>query len=279
MKPVTPVFYADLLPKIDQKLLEILQEISPEDWHKPTIVPQWRIKDIAAHLLDGNLRTLSMLQDNYYGESPGEVSSQEQMVAYLNGLNADWVKAMRRLSPSVMITLLASSGAQYCAYLQSLDSFAISPFSVGWAGEQESKNWFHIAREYTEKWHHQQQIRLAVGQEAPLYTKEFYYPYLETSMRGLPHHYRSIQPTTNTLIRITVTGAGGGDWFLYFDEQSWQLVTEPGIQPACEVIIPEDIAWRVFTKGINRELAKEKSEVRGEEQLGNHVFEMIAIMG
>jgi len=35
MKPITPVFYVDLLPKIDQKLLEILQ----------TIVPQWRVKE------------------------------------------------------------------------------------------------------------------------------------------------------------------------------------------------------------------------------------------
>ncbi|MEJ7682555.1 MAG: hypothetical protein WKG06_32810 [Segetibacter sp.] len=28
-----------------------------------------------------------------------------------------------------------------------------------WAGEKKSKNWFHIAREYTEKWHHQMSSR------------------------------------------------------------------------------------------------------------------------
>jgi hypothetical protein len=49
--------------------------------------------------------------------------------------------------------------------LKELDPFAEAIFSVGWAGEEKSLNWFHIAREYTEKWHHQQQIRLAVGQE------------------------------------------------------------------------------------------------------------------
>jgi hypothetical protein len=35
---------------------------------------------------------------------------------------------------------------------------------VAWAGEAESKNWFHVARDYSEKWHHQQQIREAVSQ-------------------------------------------------------------------------------------------------------------------
>jgi len=49
MKPVTSVFYADLLPKIEQNLLEILQMFNPEDWHKPTIVSQWQIKDIVTY--------------------------------------------------------------------------------------------------------------------------------------------------------------------------------------------------------------------------------------
>ena len=44
-----------------------------------------------------------------------------------------------------------------------LPSHGRAIFSVAWAGESESENWFDVARDYTERWHHQQQIRDAVG--------------------------------------------------------------------------------------------------------------------
>jgi hypothetical protein len=122
MIPVAPLLLADLVAELDLQLIAFLKTLSLEDWGKQTIVPQWKVKDIAVHLLDGNLRTL-------------------------------W---------------LEQSGKAYCDYLKSLDPFDKAVFSVAWAGEDESKNWFHIAREYTEKWHHQQQIRLAVGEEQTL---------------------------------------------------------------------------------------------------------------
>ena len=46
------------------------------------------VKDLASHLLDGNLRTLSMLRDDYAGEAPSDVS-YAGIVANLNRLNAD----------------------------------------------------------------------------------------------------------------------------------------------------------------------------------------------
>ena len=101
-------------------------------------------------------------------------------------MNADWVKASKRLSPKVLIELLRSSGLEYAAYLTTLDPEDQAVYSVAWAGEHKSKNWFHIAREYTEKWHHQQQIRLAVEKNEALLNEELYYPYLDTSIRGLP---------------------------------------------------------------------------------------------
>ena len=48
-----------LFPKLDEKLLELLRGLNDEEWHMPTIAKRWRVKDIAAHLLDGNIRTLS----------------------------------------------------------------------------------------------------------------------------------------------------------------------------------------------------------------------------
>jgi hypothetical protein len=48
----------------------------------------------------------------------------------------------------------------------SRDPFAMAPYGVSWAGEEKSANWFDTAREFTERWHHQQQIRLAVMDSA-----------------------------------------------------------------------------------------------------------------
>lgn len=276
MHPPIPTVH--LFPILDELLLSLLRSLPAQDWERPTLAPLWKVKDVAAHLLDGNLRTLSMLRDGHFGESPENVQSYEDLVGFLNRLNADWVAAMKRLSPTVLIELLDWSGRQYSDYLQSLDPFAKAVFPVAWAGEAQSENWFHIAREYTEKWHHQQQIRFAVGQESPLYRREFYFPYLETSMRALPHHYRHVPAETGTVIQFSVTGEGGGHWFLHRSGDSWHLRPETDTPPVCRVEIEGEIAWRIFTKGIRREEAERRCDIEGRRELGERVLEMLAVM-
>ena len=80
--------------------------------------------DVAAHLLDGNLRTLTMLRDGHFGPGPAD-TSYPGLVAYLDALNADWVRAARRLSPAVLIDWLAQSGAEYTAFLH--NAYGILP--------------------------------------------------------------------------------------------------------------------------------------------------------
>ena len=50
---------------------------------------------------------------------------------------------------------------QSARFRESLGPFAPAVFNISWAGEKQSLNWFHTARELSERWHHQQQIRLA----------------------------------------------------------------------------------------------------------------------
>lgn len=273
-----PIQTAHLFPILDEKLIQVLRSLNSEDWERKTISPKWNVKDIAAHLLDGNIRTLSMLRDGYFGEKVENINSYRELLDYLNGLNADWVKAMMRMSPGILVDLLETTGKAYTDYITSLDPFATATFSVAWAGEAVSANWFHAAREYTEKWHHQQQIRLAVGQEKELYQSELYHPYLETSMRALPHHCRKLDAENDTLIKIQVSGEGGGDWWVKRKADGWELVTQPDKMPDCEVTIPGAIAWRIFTKGIAQEEAKLFVEISGQEHLGEHILSMLAVM-
>lgn len=165
MQPLIPTLH--LFPLLDNKLITLLQSLSDRDWQLPTRAKLWTVKDVASHLLDGNLRTLSISRDKYFGESTSGINNYKDVVSFLNRLNADWITATKRLSPATLIELLAFSGKRYHDHLSTLDSFSKAVFPVAWAGEAESKNWFHISREYTEKWHHQQQIReVVINQES-----------------------------------------------------------------------------------------------------------------
>lgn len=266
-----------LMPKLDNLLFELLEGLSAGDWEKQTIAPQWKVKDIAVHLLDGNLRTLSMLRDQYYGEKPENINSYKDLVDFLNRLNADWVSATKRLSPKVIIDLLKSSGREYCDFLASLDPNGKAEFSVAWAGEDESKNWFHIAREYTEKWHHQRQIRLAVGDEQKLLDEKWYLPYLDTSVRALPHHYRSVEGHAGDVVKFTFVGKTETSWYLYY-ENGWELLTYINAAPLSEVKISNENAWKIFTKGMTKAEAIKNSSIIGDQKLGEKIFDMIAVM-
>lgn len=277
MKKSEKIAVVALLPELDKKLFKLLDGLSAEDWEKQTIAPKWKVKDVAVYLLDGNLRTLSILRDGYYGDRPENVNSYEDLVGFLNRLNADWVKATKRLSPKVLMDLLKVSGKEYCDFLATLKPDDKAEFSVAWAGEEESKNWFHIAREYTEKWHHQQQIRLAIGEEQELLKEKWYLPYLDTSIRALPHHYQEVNGKSKDLIKFTFVGEREKSYYLYYDN-GWELLEFTNQEPISEVKIRDDYAWRIFTKGIKREEAIANSEIIGEKKLGVRIFDMIAVM-
>jgi Mycothiol maleylpyruvate isomerase N-terminal domain len=176
-----------LFPILDRLLIELLDSLTPAEWEAQTVAKLWNVKDVAAHLLDGNMRALSISRDGYLGSKPENVSTFKDLVSYLNDMNMTWTHAAKRLSPQMLIYLLKVTGAQYFDHLQTLDPNASAVFSVAWAGQKESPNWFHIAREYSEKFLHQQQIRDAVGKSA-LMTKELFYPFIDTLLYALPIH-------------------------------------------------------------------------------------------
>ena len=273
---IAPIDVVHLLPTLDNKFIELLKSLSPEEWQKQTIAKLWKVKDVAAHLLDGNIRILSMLRDNYFGEK-ADIKSHQDLVNFLNSLNADWVKAMKRVSPTMLILLHESTGKLYCDYYASLDPFGKSGFSVDWAGESESKNWMHIAREYTEKWLHQQQIRDAVGKPG-LMVREFYYPFIDIFMLALPHTYRDVQAENGTSIKLTITTDIGGSWFLNRVDGKWKVEKSSVKTPSTEISIDPDIAWKLFSKSLRPHDIRNKITITGVQQLGEVALSMVSVM-
>ncbi len=273
----SPILTAHLFPKVEAKLLELLRALLPDEWFRQTVSPQWKVKDVVAHLLDTQLRKLSMVRDRHVGERV-EIRSATELVAYVNRLNEEGVRFYGRLSPAVLISMMEKASDESAKYHQALDPFAPAAFPVSWAGEQTSPNWFDTAREYTERWHHQQQIRLAVNRPG-IMTRQLYHPVLNCFMRGLPHAYRDLRANPGTLLQFEVTGECGGTWNLEREAEAWRLVDNPITAPVARVTIPQEIAWRIFTKGIDREAAAAQVGVAGNSRLGLHVLGMITIVG
>jgi uncharacterized protein (TIGR03083 family) len=288
-----PLLTAHLFPALDAQLIDLLRSLAPDDWERQTIAPKWNVKDVAAHLLDTQLRKLSFGRDGYMPSPPPAIASDRDLASFIDRLNAEGVTVFRRLSAPVLIAWMEQTSREAAIYYASLDPFAPARFGVSWAGELVSANWFDVARDLTERWHHQQQIRLAVAEPADtahapsanaarnlraIMTPTLYHPVLDCFMRALPFHYRSISAPPGTAIRIHVSGDCGGDWHLCHGDD-WILASDLAGTIVATVTIPQDIAWRVFTKGIAREDARKQVRVTGDPVLGNHFLSTVAIVG
>ena len=270
-----PILCAHLLRKVDAKLLELLASLRPDEWDLETVAKEWRVRDVAAHLLDTALRKLSLVRDGWMVEK-SPIRSAEDLVALVNRLNREGVAVYRRLSPSMLIALMSLVCRESAEFHESLDPFEPAAFAVSWAGEQLSLNWFDTARELTERWHHQQQIRRATSRPG-IMTPELYHPVLDCFLRGLPHAYRQIEAAPGAMVRVEVSGECGGVWQIRREAAGW-ILAGPVDRWNARIVVPQELAWLVFTKGIAREEAAAKVRVEGDRSLGIRVLELTAIV-
>lgn len=276
-EPLPPILCAPLLRRVDEKLIELLNSLAASEWDVPTIAPLWKVRDVAAHLLDTASRKLSLVRDSWHVETAPTQSPQD-VIALVNRLNQEGVTVYRRLSPRVLIRLMQSVCQESATFHESLDPFARAAFNVSWAGEDQSLNWFDTARELTERWHHQQQIRLATNRPG-LLTPELYHPVLDCFVRGLPHAYRDVDAQVGTVLLLEITGDCGGRWCLSKGSTNWHLIRPVETEFASRVTIPQELAWRVFTKGVGCDDARPQINIEGNENLGKKVLQLTAIVG
>jgi uncharacterized protein (TIGR03083 family) len=264
MHPPQPILVADLFPELLDALLELLSSLSDEEWAASTVCPGWSVKDLAAHLLGDDLGMLARRRDGYR-RGNAAFASWSDLVTFINRQNAEWVEMARRLSPRLLRDMLRLAGEQVSAFVQSLDPYALGG-PVDWAGPAPAPVWLDLAREYTERWHHQQQIRDAVGRPG-LAEPRYLAPALDAFVRALPHTYRDVDATDQTLVALTIAGAAGGTWFLLRENATWQLYLDIARAPNAQVTLDQDLAWRLFTKGVGEEMARAQATISGEHRL------------
>lgn len=269
--PVVQTLFAPL----DALLLDCLRKLTDEQWNLPTVARLWSVKDVVAHLLDGNLRTLSVQRDKYFGVKGPESNGYSELVVWLNNMNADWVHAAKRLSPDVLLLMHETTGPLVSAYYESLNPLEEAIFSVAWSGENTSTNAMHLAREYTEKWHHQQQIRFAIGDDRLLNT-QWSKPFYETIILGLPHAMRSVHSCAGK--RLTVIIRDAGSWNLECNIEGWRFLGETKDQIDNVLEIPSDIAWSLFTNSIRPESVIGHIRMEGDREITSAALSLVAVM-
>lgn len=146
-------------------------------------------------------------------------------------------------------------------------------FPVDWAGENESENWFDIAREYTEKWHHQMQLRQAVGIEGQLYDKTFFQPVIDTFIKAIPFAYDKLDKT-NFTINVEITGCCGGTYTLEKIDRSTAFIDD--LESKNKVSISQEEFWKLVTN--SKPKSDIKFECRGDKEITDQFLAVVAVM-
>lgn len=259
--------------------MTLLRGLPPDDWHRPTVAGSWLVRDVVAHLVDLTFRRLSFHRDRMAPPPPSKsITSERDFVDFINAINAQWVDAAQRFSPRVLTDLLEKASADLADWFESLPADAPGLFGVSWAGEMESDGWFDIGREFTELWHHQEQIRMAVG--APtLDDPRFLKAVIEIAVRGLPHAYRDVPAGDGETMVLVISGPAGGTWTLLREGGRWQITTGEPPTPTSRVRLSDEAAWKLLFNALRGE-AQIASAVRidGKRQLAEPLLRARSIV-
>jgi len=267
LSPMPPTDTRALFRPVSSELVTLLRGLSSSDWDRPTIAGAWSIRDVVAHLVDVMSRRLSFHRDRMAPPPPSRpIASERDFVDFINGLNADWVGASRRLSPRLLADLFEKASTELSDFFEALPADAPALFGVSWAGELTSEGWFDVGREFTELWHHQEQIRLAVGAPS-LDDPRFLRATLAIAVRGLPHALRELKADDGATLSITATGPSGGQWTLTRTPDIWALQAGEPDAPTTRVRLSDQNAWRLLFNALKGDAARAAVEIDGRPEL------------
>jgi uncharacterized protein (TIGR03083 family) len=248
-------------------LVALLRALPPAEWERPTVAGRWVVRDIVAHLLDSTLRRLSFHRDGMAPPPPPvSINSAQDFVAFINALNAQWVGCAKRLSPRVLTDLYQRASGDVADWFESLSLDAPALFAVSWAGEHVSAGWFDIGREFTELWHHQQQIRMAVGADT-LSDPRYLGAVIEVAVRGLPHAFRQVSAEPGQTVVIDIGGAAGGQWTLIREPHAWTLSRGEPPAVTTRIRLDDDAAWKLLFNALPADEAARAIRIEGRADL------------
>jgi uncharacterized protein (TIGR03083 family) len=252
-------------------LLDVLRTLTDEEWVRSTACPGWSVHDISLHLLGDDLRRLSAGRDRHAASHLGPVTSLDELVPLLDEQNESWVRGARMLSPKLTIELLEWSADPTERHLTELPPEQTG-WSVSWVAPDPAPNWMDVAREYTERWVHQQQIRDAVGKPG-LTERRFLAPVIDAFLRALPRALPTEGYADGTVVHVHVRDPLDRTWAARVADGQWRL-SEPSERPDASVLIDPDALWRRAVRMMDLEQVTTRARLDGDRQLAAAVLEI-----
>ena len=277
MERLTPVYTAALFPGLLAELVGLLRGLDEADWDRPTVAGAWRVRDVAAHLLDGDLRKLSWGRDVPAPAGDRPALSYDEVMQLIRRANEAGVAYVGRLSPRVITDLLEVTGRWVAGFVAALPPHAEALYPVAWAGEDRSENWMDTGREYTERWHHQMQIRDAVG--APgLLQREWLHPVLDLSVRALPRAYTGVHAEAGTAVVLQVDAEGESAWSVVREDSGWSVMRGEAADAAARVRMDADTAWKLLFNALPPDAARPRVAITGDAPLAEPMLRARSVM-
>jgi uncharacterized protein (TIGR03083 family) len=253
---------------VSTDLVRLLRGLERDDWARPTVAGAWQVRDVVAHLVDLTFRRLSFHRDGMIPPPPPHaIESDRDFVRFINWLNAEWVQSAKRFSPRVLTDLFAKASADLADWFEQLPLEAPALFGVSWAGERESEGWFDIGREFTELWHHQEQIRLAVGAPS-LADPRYLRAVIAIAVRGLPHALRDVSAGNGQALVLEVTGSAGATYSLVRESGRWSIQAGEAEQATARVRLSDETAWKLLFNALKAQELAENVHLEGDRELG-----------
>ena len=259
-----------LFPRLRAELAGLLTGLSEEDWGRPTACPGWTVHGVAAHLLGVAVGNISVRRDGW-ALGPGD---GEDLDSWLNAFNQQWVDAARRIGPALLTEMIDVAGLRFESVVATLDLDALGG-PVHWAtGSDPAPVWLDLAREYMERYVHQQQIREATGR--PSLGAFFVRPVLTTAAHALPRALGGVSRPPGTVVTFTVEGEGGGSWPVVREASGWSLAvtSRPGVA-ACRTRTTVDGALKLYA----RDPGAPELEWEGDAELARALAGAKAVLG
>lgn len=278
LAPPAPVLVNGLFRPDRAALVDLLRGLDAPQWDLPTVCEGWSVKDVALHILGGDLGNIAGRRDGVWALQP---EPGETMGAFIGRINHQWVDAARRMTPRLIVELLEWSGPRLFDHLEQLDPMGTSG-EVSWAAPGPAVAWLDVAREYTERWLHQQHIRDAVGVPGHRDAR-FLGPVIATFVHALPMALGGIDATVGSRLQVDVHGAGGGTWTVVRATEEgplggWELRAGAEADPTASVSMDTDTAWRLLTLGLDDEAAFARVRQEGDATLTGRALRAVAII-
>jgi uncharacterized protein (TIGR03083 family) len=273
LKPAPPLTVIGLFKPDREALIALLSELAPSQWSMSTVCSGWDVRDVALHILGGDLAGISGHRDGGWGLQPRQ---DETLGVFINRINQEWVESARRLSPRLLIELLQVTGPPLFKYFQTVDPLTAGGV-VSWAGAEPAPHWLDLAREYMERWVHQQHIRDAVdkpGQSEP----KFIAPVVAASMHAIPVALAHLPPRVADALVVRVEGEGGGCWSIIREAQTWRVFEGAAADAPTEIAVGVQDWWRLVTLGLTAAEVRNRARVAGDAALAEAVFATVAII-